>query len=256
MISETDLLWWCSLHKCKALRDIKSVCDLGSQELVCNHQDTYEKATKSFIELCGEPDVSLSDCRSSADMWRRLRREIVTLDVVGNDMSVLHFDLNSDCVPLNLKGHFDLVTNVGTTEHVFNQANCFAVMHDLTSVGGIMAHSVPFAGYENHGLFKYTMKFFTRIAKANDYECLDAWISMDLDAGQLKPEVAEFFVDYVGMFQNARLSEHHPVDFYKLKFDNYRSVDASIYVFLRKTKSANFRTPNDLPDDYQSPDQT
>jgi hypothetical protein len=246
MISETDLMWWCSLHKCKALTDIKSVCDLGLQELICNRQDTYDKTTKLFVELCGEADVSLADCRSSADMWRRLRRKVVTLDVVGNDMSVAHFDLNSDRVPTNLRGHFDFVTNVGTTEHVFNQANCFEVMHDLTKVSGVMAHAVPFAGFENHGLFKYTMKFFTRIAKANDYECLDAWISMDLDARKFKPDVAEFFMDHGGMFRNARSSGHHPIGFYNLKLNDYRSVDACIYVFLRRTKQTEFRIPIDF----------
>jgi hypothetical protein len=37
--------------------------------------------------------------------------------------------------------------------------------------------------------------------KTNDYECLDAWISMDFAARQYKPDVAEFFVDYAGMFR-------------------------------------------------------
>jgi hypothetical protein len=248
MISETDLMWWCALHKCRALINIKSVCDLGLQELICNRQEVYDTTTRLFVKLCGEPDVSLADCRSSADMWRRLRREIVSLDVVGNDMSVVRFDLNSDSVPANLKGHFDFVTNAGTTEHVFNQANCFKVLHDLTKVGGITAHVVPFAGFENHGLYKYTMKFFTRIAKANDYECLDAWVSMDLEDRQFKADVAEFFVDRVGMFRNVRSSPHHPIDFYKLKLDDYRSADACIYVFLRKTNATEFRIPVDFAD--------
>jgi hypothetical protein len=248
MISETDLLWWCAFHKCNALTDIRSVCDLGLQELICVKKDDYDRIARTFVELCGEPGVDLADCRTSADMWRMLRREIVSLDIVGSDASMVHFDLNSDRVPANFKDHFDFVTNVGTTEHVFNQANCFKVMHDLTKVGSVMAHAVPFAGFENHGLFKYTMKFFTSIAKATDYDCLDAWASMDFDARQFKPNVAEFFLDDTRMFRNARSSEHHPVDFYNLKFDNYHSADASIYVFLRKTKPTEFRIPNDLPD--------
>src|SRR5271167_2182976 len=179
MISETDLMWWCCLDKCKALTEVKSVCDLGLQELICNVADTYDKTTRTFVQLCGEPDVSLTDCRSSADMWRRLKREIVSLDVVGNEMSLMHFDLNTDRVPAKFKDHFDFVTNVGTTEHVFNQANCFKVVHDLTNVGGIMVHAVPFAGFENHGMFNYSMKFFTTLARENDYACLDAWASWD-----------------------------------------------------------------------------
>jgi hypothetical protein len=49
-----------------------------------------------------------------------------------------------DHVAANFKEHFDLVTNAGmTTEHVFYQANCFAVIHNLIKVGGIMARAVP-----------------------------------------------------------------------------------------------------------------
>jgi len=252
MITETDLMWWCCLDRCKALKDIKSVCDLGLQELGCNVPNTYEKTTKKFVKLCGEPDVSLADCRSSADMWRRLKREIVTLDIVGEDMSLIRFDLNSDPVPDQLKSHFDFVTNAGTTEHIFNQANCFKVAHDLTKVGGIMAHTVPFAGFENHGFFTYSMKLFTALAKKNDYACLDAWISMELEDRQHKADVEKFFTDEMKMFKNARSSENHPIDFYHLNYVGYRSADACIYVFLRKERSAEFKIPKDLPDDYQT----
>jgi hypothetical protein len=248
MISETDLMWWCALDQCKALTDIKSVCDLGLQELTCMDQDNYNRTARAFVELCGEPEVNLANCRSSADMWRRLKRDIVSLDLVGNDASLLHFDLNRERIPDYLKGHFDFVTNAGTTEHVFNQANCFEVVHDLTKLNGIMAHTVPFAGYHNHGLFKYTMKFFTRIAKANDYDCLDAWLPVDPAARKLLPDLTAFFRDDANMFRNARSSAHHPIDFYNLKFDEYQSAEECIYVFLRKTKLMEFQFPTDMPD--------
>src|SRR5215472_5699437 len=125
MICETDLMWWCALHKCLSLKDIKSVCDLGVQELYAKQRPVFEQTAGTFVQLCGEPNVSLNDCQSSPDMWRRLKREIVSLDLVGDDVSVVRFDLNRDRVPTGLRGHFDLVTNSGTTEHVFNQPNCF-----------------------------------------------------------------------------------------------------------------------------------
>jgi len=252
MISETDLLWWCCLNNCQALTEIKSVCDIGLQELFCKVLDNYDKVTGQFVRLCGEPYVSLADCHGSADMWRRLKREIVSLDLVGNDMSLVRFDLNNDSVPAGLRDHFDFVTNVGTTEHIFNQANCFKVIHDLAKVGGIMAHALPFAGFENHGFFSYTMKFFTQIAKENGYECLDAWVSKDLAAAQFKPDAAEFFTDRVGMFKNARSGNNHPIDHYNLTYNDYYSTDACIYVFLRKVQSAEFVIPGDLPYDYEA----
>jgi len=249
MICETDLMWWCSLHKCRSLKDIKSVCDLGVQQLYAAQGAVFAETARTFVQLCGEPDVSLNDCQSSPDMWRRLKREIVSLDLVGSDYSLVRFDLNRDRVPTNLKNHFDFVTNTGTSEHILNQANCFEAIHDLTRIGGIMAHAVPFAGYENHGFFKYSMKFFTQIAKYNDYDCLDAWASVDENDIQPKPGVAGFFMDQVGMFRNARSGDQHPIDFYRLKLDEYRSLDACIYVALRKTRDRAFQVPVDMPDD-------
>jgi hypothetical protein len=248
MISETDLMWWCSLNKCKSLKDIKSVCDLGLQEVLCAVPATYEKVTRTFAALCGEPGVSLADCGSSAEMWRRLKREIVSLDIVGADLSLLPFDLNADQVPEKLRSHFDFVTNAGTTEHVFNQVNCFKVIHDLTKVGGIMAHVVPFAGFENHGFFNYSMRFFTTLARDNGYACLDAWISMELEDRRSKPGVADFFADSVGMFRTLRSGEDHPIQFYRLNYADYRTADACIYVFLRKENTSEFKFPMDLPE--------
>jgi hypothetical protein len=224
------------------------VCDLGLQDLTRVVPKNFDSIAKHFAELCGEPNVSLAECRTSAEMWRTLNREIISLDIVGNDSSLVHFDLNTDRVPAELKNHFDFVTNVGTTEHVFNQMNCFTVLHDLVKVGGIMAHAVPSAGFENHGLFNYPLKFFTRIARDNDYECLDAWMSVDFKSIQFKPDVADFLQDNQKMFKNARSSEHHPIYFYNLSFAEYGSSDSCLYVFLRKTHSGPFRTPIDLPE--------
>jgi hypothetical protein len=248
MISETDLRWWCSLNNCRALRDIKSVCDLGLQQLMAVRRDDYDVTTERFVALCGEPEVSLTDCHSSADMWRRLKREIISLDLVGADPSLVEFDLNTDRVPEHLRNHFDLVTNVGTTEHVFNQLNCFTVLHDLTKINGIMAHAVPSTGFKTHGLYTYPLKFFWRLAYANDYECLDAWMSLDPEDKQAKPNVGEYLRDESKTFRNARTGDQHPIAYYHLSFDDYRSSDSCLYVFLRKTSSAAFRLPVDMPD--------
>jgi len=249
MISQTDLLWWCCLDRCQSLREIRSVCDIGLQEIAATHPANFAAALKRFVTLCGKSEIDMTDCRSSAELWRRLGREIVSLDLVGTDPSLIRFDLNIDQVPPRLAGHFDFVTNAGTTEHVFNQANCFKVLHDLTRVGGIMAHAVPSTGFETHGLFTYPLKFFWRLAHANDYECLDAWMSLDRVTKQPKPNVTEFLRDDARKFGKARSDEHHPIKFHRLNFDDYESGDSSLYIFLRKTSSAPFRIPADMPDE-------
>jgi hypothetical protein len=46
-------------------------------------------------------------------------------------------DLNG---PVYLGRRFDYVVNNGTSEHIFDQANIFRLIHDATKLGGVMIH--------------------------------------------------------------------------------------------------------------------
>jgi hypothetical protein len=87
------------------------------------------------------------------------------------------FDLNRERLPARYMGYFDVVLNLGTTEHVFNQLNSYEVMHDAVVVGGIFLHQVPSIGWTDHGYFCYHDNFFEDLAKANNYEIVDLWYS-------------------------------------------------------------------------------
>jgi SAM-dependent methyltransferase len=249
VISETDLLWWCSLHKLIDLSHVKSVCDLGQQEFIfTSTPDVCSRITRKFAALCGSPDVDLSGCSSSAEIWRALGKEIVSLDVTGSGTDFRYFDLNKDCVPCEMQGRFDLVTNVGTTEHVLNQLNALKTMHDLTRRGGVMIHAVPTAGFTKHGFFHYTMQLFWRLSAANDYHCRDAWISVDKHSDRLADDVVEFLRGDHGMFAIARSEPDHPVRYFGDLAPGFRSTEGCLYVFLQRTTNAPFRIALDLPD--------
>lgn len=85
------------------------------------------------------------------------------------------FDLNTDTLPAHYREHFDVVLNFGTTEHLINQLNAFAVMHDALKVGGVMFHQLPSLGWRDHGYFCYHATFLRDLAQANGYEVLDQW---------------------------------------------------------------------------------
>ena len=76
------------------------------------------------------------------------------------------FDLNC---PINLQQQFDCVINNGTSEHIFDQANVFRVMHDHTRPGGAIIHWTPSLGWPDHGLYNVQPDFFD-LAAANGYE--------------------------------------------------------------------------------------
>ena len=67
---------------------------------------------------------------------------------------------------------FDIVTNLGTSEHVFNQKSCFENIHNLCGIDGLMIHLLPINGFENHCFFNYHFLFFKHLSEVNNYEIL------------------------------------------------------------------------------------
>lgn len=105
------------------------------------------------------------------------------------------FDLNSEQLPRRYRKSFDLVINGGTTEHVINQMNAFAVIHEALKVGGVAFHEVPSVGWIEHGYFTYHPTFFRDLAAANAYEIVDCWYKperkMQIDTSQIDLRSAE-----------------------------------------------------------------
>ncbi len=91
-----------------------------------------------------------------------------SIDINGKD-GALRVDLS--IISDEHQNYFDIVTNYGTSEHVTQQYQVFANIHNWTKVGGAMVHGSPQAGYWfHHGKFNYELEFFTRMAKENNYK--------------------------------------------------------------------------------------
>ena len=94
----------------------------------------------------------------------------------GNGRSgALALDLNKP-LPKNAGiGSFDLVTDFGTGEHVFNQAQVWMTVHYLCRPGGFIAFDRPTQGYSANGghcYYNTHMCLFTDLAAANEYEII------------------------------------------------------------------------------------
>ena len=102
------------------------------------------------------------------DLYRKLGiGEYVSFDLL--DERAERCDFNN---PPRGTEDFDIVTNFGTSEHIFNQAAIMRFMHELTRVNGVMLHVLPVAGGRDHGFYNYHPSFFWDIATANGYEVL------------------------------------------------------------------------------------
>jgi len=81
-------------------------------------------------------------------------------------------DLNVPLTDQSLVGSYDLVTDQGTNEHVFNVAEAYRTMHRLAKVGGLLVNVQ--AVFRGNGYFLYDCSFFEGLAQANQYQILFA----------------------------------------------------------------------------------
>lgn len=123
-----------------------TVCELGDQYLT--HVSPHELAEAWYKRL---------GCR-----------KYVSID--GNGRGTYTHDLNQK-LPKPWKP-FDLVTDFGTGEHIFDQAQVWRTIHALTKVGGHIAFDRPTSGYPGHCFYLSDEGLFSDIAQANRYDVI------------------------------------------------------------------------------------
>jgi hypothetical protein len=154
--------------------------------------------------------------------------EYDSIDVCPGLKNTEILDLNFDPLPERMRDRYDVVLNFGTTEHIFNQWNCFEVMHDAAKVGGVVYHQLPASGYLDHGYYCYTPLFFRELAQANGYKIERLAVT---PAGESR-------IDALGVPSiggDTLLKQEKHLD------ENNRIPALNIHVILRKTKDEPFR---------------
>ena len=145
----------------------------------CIHSGDEAKARRILEHYDGSRQCPVSE------LFRDSPYRYTCLDLYPGEFTIVA-DLNEYEVPDSHKGRFDLVTNIGTSEHVTDQLSLFRAVHDFAKVGGNFWHSVPFTGYFNHGLYNYHPLFFVFLAAANHYDIvslglLDPWLPYTIE---------------------------------------------------------------------------
>lgn len=218
-----------SLHERGLLKNGASIIELGTQELYCAGM---ENSLREIIEYFSKsnPGIQKSDSYSDAEITALANKGFLgktlkacgfsyrALDIFEADSTTL-FDLNVQSPGDDLKEQFDLVTNLGTTEHVINQYLSMKTIHELTKPGGLIYHDLPMSGYHDHGYFSYNALLFRHLAEANNYTILMLHYSR-ASAGTAAPSF---------MVENG----YPEGDYY----------DCGIECILRKNQSAPFRMP-------------
>lgn len=218
----------------------RSVVDIGAQQL---HDSCLadEQGLTEIAAAFGVPTPQLPRPVAPADgllrgdapparlLYEALGAKYTAIDIDGTPDAIC-LDLNYDSAPRSLQAKFDLTTNFGTTEHVANQMNAFAIVHDLTQLDGVMIHELPSQGQLNHGLISYNPKFFWMLARSNNYEWLHFDFSWDDRSGTLPDNVEHEIRKY------SSLDGRGP----------FALLDCTLIVALRKTSRRRFIPPVDV----------
>ena len=153
-----------------------SVLDFGDQRLFdANHAETI---FPEFKKIAAGKD----DYERVSILYKLLGLgERNCLDY--NENADIRMNLNYTAISNpNIESKFDLVTNQGFSEHVFNQYAAFEAIHHACKPDGVMMHVLPCQGWADgggwgHGFYQYQPNFFRNLAEANRYEVIDMQIS-------------------------------------------------------------------------------
>ena len=157
----------------RLLTDANSVIEMGSQELHLSAtrfdnlvrsggiSEYDEKAFSDLVHWPGEPRVS---ARNFYQLLGINDYHCIDLNQV---YGAIPHDLNQPLDDPSFHGQFDLVTDHGTNEHVFNIAETYRTMHRLCKPGGLMV--VMQCLYGGNGYHNFDLSFFEGMASANNY---------------------------------------------------------------------------------------
>jgi len=177
-----------SLYKQGVLADRQSVLELGAEAPVPDQEDLAD-CLERLTGFQRDPETIID----AELLYKSLGFTVYkAIDADGCRHHALGFDLNGNIVQEDyLVDRFDLVTNFGTSGHVFDQCRIFQNIHAVCAPNGIMIHEVPFQKRLNHGFYNYQPTFFYDLAGANHYELLGMYLGLPNDLMPYSDDVAK-----------------------------------------------------------------
>ena len=237
-----------SLWKDGWFENFDSVIELGSQDLHA-HQDEIGLVFNKLFKL-SLPTKERS-YTPKLFYYGMGFKHYQCIDMDGRH-NALVFDLNKDIsMEYDFRQTFNLVTNHGTSEHCFNQANVFQNVHNLCSSGGIMLHALPFQGYLNHGFFNYQPCFFRYLAEANNYHLIGLYLNIDSEISDVSTYSDEL-MNHLTLMPNATMLlfvvlQKSEDDVFHLPFDGkYLDIAKATYQFQKTPKRFFLVDPSDI----------
>lgn len=174
------------LWKDEHFSGMESVLEIGSQQLHLRFDDFSDAVTAYGVEGFVPEDFMPWDwenrgaCQYADKFYKLLGMgKYACFDMNAENNAISH-DLNLPFEDRTHWGAYDLVTDFGCAEHVFNVSEVFRTMHNLCRPGGIFLHCQQM--YNTNGYYHFDPAFYEDLAAANGYEILFSSFIVTADA--------------------------------------------------------------------------
>jgi hypothetical protein len=170
----------------------------------------YSTQGLSMFELGNQRFAFPSDYSTGKQYFTERGMDHTSVDINGED-GALPLDLRCPELFTEFRCKYDIVTNLGVTEHVEpieKQYECFSIIHDVVKPGGIMIHMVPdveeldvSGAWHRHCNVYYRKEFFTRLVEHCDYTMLESKVIFGLRSVVIRKETARSFTTNTDIFE-------------------------------------------------------
>jgi SAM-dependent methyltransferase len=171
-INTLQVAWLSRLAKKNIIKQGDSIVELGPQDILCSRPALNFYGQRH----CDDPTLTKKLDEIYDDGEPRPILPSVFYSIFGTKKyrSVDLFDPRSDWMrdcnyPFKLPERFNIVTNFGTAEHVFNIGSVFRSIHDALLPDGVALHVLPAFGDIDHGFFNVHPTVYLDLATANNY---------------------------------------------------------------------------------------
>ena len=176
------------LHQLGHFKNFSSVIDMGSQELHIDFEKFKYWVKQTNLQFNEEQFYNLKNYpgfprQPTNEFWKLLGfTDTVCLDINRQHDSI-YCDLNFPFDDINHNGKYDLVTDFGTNDNVFNVAEAYKTMHKLSKKNGYLW--IDQTVFNNgQGYFNFDIPFFEGLAAANNYSVIYSAYSITTANGE------------------------------------------------------------------------
>jgi hypothetical protein len=172
-LNPLKICWLEYLYKNDLFKNKKSLLDLGPQDLTTNKN--YIVKILSYRFNSNKLENILSNIyEEDGTIKKGFQPFFYSLWGIENYFSLDYNDSRANYIydlnkVNNFNMHFDVITNFGTAEHIFNIGTFYENLHNLLNINGIALNITPTYADINHGFYNIHPNVYSQLMKTNDY---------------------------------------------------------------------------------------